>query len=171
MKDLDQKITILLAEDDSNTCLLVEQAFQEIGWKNAMQFVSDGIELMQYLRHLGRFAAKSIAPRPDLILLDLNMPNLDGRQALAEIKADPDLRGIPVVVLTNSHSQMDVLLTYNLGGAGYIIKPDTFNAMVDIAKVLSQYWFEVVELANGDVVHQVMLNHRASPTTGLSRTL
>jgi CheY-like chemotaxis protein len=103
---------------------------------------------LQYLRRQGSFARPANAPRPDLILLDLNMPRKDGRESLAEIKADPDLRSIPVVVLTTSSAEEDIMKTYDLGGAGFITKPNSFKGMVDVVKCLSQYWFEIVELVD-----------------------
>ncbi len=139
-------MTILSAEDDPDDCLLVEEAFQESGQPNQLYFVQDGIALMQYLRRQGSYTDPMIAPRPDLILLDLKMPGMDGRESLAKIKADPDLRSIPVVVLTTSSAEEDVLQTYELGGAGFISKPDTFQGMLDVVKCLNQYWFEIVEL-------------------------
>lgn len=150
MTDQHQSITILTAEDDPDDRVMVKEAFQENGQDNHLFFVQDGLELLQYLRKQGIYTAPASAPRPDLILLDLNMPHMDGRQALAEIKADPDLRSIPVVVLTISNTQEDILRTYDLGGAGFIIKPETYEGMVEIVKVLNQYWFEVVELAGGE---------------------
>jgi len=143
-------MTILTAEDDPDDCLLVEEAFQETSQENRLFFVQDGITLLQYLRRQGSFAEPAIAPRPDLILLDLNMPRKDGRESLAEIKADPDLRSIPVVVLTTSSAEEDVLRTYDLGGAGFITKPTTFKGMLDLIKGLNQYWFEVVELTKNE---------------------
>ncbi len=143
-------MTILTAEDDPDDCLLVEEAFQETGQDNRLVFVQDGITLLQYLRRQGSFVEPASAPRPDLILLDLNMPRKDGRESLAEIKADPDLRSIPVVVLTTSSAEEDVLRTYDLGGAGFITKPSTFKGMLDLIKGLNQYWFEVVELIKNE---------------------
>ena len=150
MSDQNQLITVLTAEDDPDDRAMVKEAFQKSGQNNSLFFVQDGIELLQYLRKLGRYSAPISTPRPDLILLDLNMPRMDGRQALAEIKADPDLRSIPVVVLTISNIQDDILHTYDLGGAGFIIKPESFEGMVEMVNGLSQYWFEVVELASGN---------------------
>jgi CheY-like chemotaxis protein len=143
-------ITILTAEDDPDDRKLVEEAFLESGQENAMIFVDDGVDLLDYLRHQGRYARSTPAPKPDLILLDLNMPRKDGREALAEIKTDHDLRGIPVVVLTVSESEEDILRVYNLGGAGFIIKPSSFRGWVEVVKGLNQYWFEVVELSGGE---------------------
>jgi CheY-like chemotaxis protein len=150
MRDTSQTITILTAEDDPDDCILVQDAFRESGQADQLYFVEDGIKLLQYLRREDSYAQPQAAPRPDLILLDLNMPRMDGRESLAEIKADPNLRGIPVVVLTTSSAEEDVLRTYDLGAAGYITKPDTFQALVEIVKGLKRYWFEVVELFHVD---------------------
>jgi CheY-like chemotaxis protein len=150
MNHRNPSMTILSAEDDPDDCLLVEEAFQESGQTNRIFFVKDGITLLQYLRRQGSFARPAKAPRPDLILLDLNMPRKDGRESLAEIKADPDLRSIPVVVLTTSSAEEDIMKTYDLGGAGFITKPASFKGMVDVMKCLSQYWFEIVELVDQD---------------------
>ncbi len=158
-------ITILTAEDDPDDQILVQDAFQESGQENTLLFVQDGDDLLQYLRRQGSYARPGQAPRPDLILLDLNMPHKDGRQSLAEIKADPNLRRIPVVVLTASRSDEDVLCTYTLGGAGFIIKPDTFEGLVEVVKGLNQYWFEVVELANGENKNGVLKSY-SSPHPG-----
>jgi len=146
MSDQNLPLTILSAEDDPDDCLLVEDAFRESGQGSHLKFVQDGAALLQYLRREGEFATPAEAPRPDLILLDLNMPGKDGRESLAEIKADPNLRSIPVVVLTTSSAEEDVLRTYDLGCAGYITKPISYQEMVDMVKVLNQYWFEIVEL-------------------------
>lgn len=143
-------ITILTAEDDPDDRLIVQEAFKESNLNYKIFFVQDGIKLLQYLRQKDGYEDPALAPRPDLILLDLNMPLMDGRESLAEIKADKDLRSIPVVVLTNSSADEDVLKTYELGGAGYITKPPTFQGMADIIKGLNKYWFEIVELKNND---------------------
>src|SRR4030067_456325 len=166
MTDQSQPITILAAEDDADDRVLVEEAFQESGQDNSLYFVQDGIELLQYLRKQGSYMIPASAPRPDLILLDLNMPRMDGRDALAEIKAYPVLRCIPVVVLTNSNAQADILRPYDLGGAGFIIKPETFEGMVEVAKGLNQYWFEVVELTRGEFLKKVKHNNTAHSFLG-----
>jgi len=152
MNDQNQAFSILIAEDDSDNCVLVQTAFRQVDMPYNLYSVSDGHELLNFLRNQGRYLDSDAAPRPDLVLLDLNMPRKDGRQALAEMKADPNLRGIPVVVLSNSGLQEDILHTYDLGGAGYIIKPPTLEGMVEVVKVLNQYWFEVVELTESDHV-------------------
>jgi len=152
MNDYNQTFTILIAEDNSDDCVLVQTAFQQVDIPYNLFCVPDGIELLNFLRHQANYADPAWAPKPDLVLLDLNMPRMDGRQALAEMKADPGLRSIPVVVLSNSSLQEDILRTYDLGGAGYIIKPPTLEGMVEVVKVLKQYWFEVVELAESEHV-------------------
>ena len=147
MSDVTSKsITILMADDDSDDCLLVSKAFEESRIHNNLVFVGDGEDLMDYLYRRGKYEEPDRAPRPGLILLDLNMPKKDGREALKEIKSDPDLREIPVVVLTTSKDEEDVLKSYNLGANSYITKPVTFKGLVDVVKSLGKYWFEIVEL-------------------------
>ena len=119
---------------------------EESRLSNDVRFVSDGEELMDYLHHRGNFADMGSSPAPGLILLDLNMPRKDGRTALAEIKSHPSLRGIPVVVLTTSRAEEDILRTYDLGVSSYIPKPVTFEGLVDVMMTLKKYWFEIVEL-------------------------
>jgi CheY-like chemotaxis protein len=140
-----ESITILMADDDADDRMLTRDALVESRLGNDLRFVEDGQELMDYLKHRGRYA-KEEAPRPGLILLDLNMPRKDGRQALQEIKADPDLRSIPVVVLTTSKAEEDVLRTYDLGANSFITKPVTFQGLVEIIRALGNYWFRVVQL-------------------------
>jgi CheY-like chemotaxis protein len=139
-------ITILMADDDADDRKLTREALEESRLANDIRFVENGEELMAYLRRQGRYASEADAPRPGLILLDLNMPRKDGREALAEIKADPELRQIPVVILTTSKSDEDVYRSYDLGVNSYIVKPVTFEALVDILQTLEKYWFEIVEL-------------------------
>jgi CheY-like chemotaxis protein len=139
-------ITILMADDDPDDRLLTADALKEGRLINDIRFVENGEELLAYLRKQGKFAAPADAPRPGLILLDLNMPRMDGRTVLKEIKQDPDLRTIPVVVLTTSKDDEDVYRSYDLGVNSYIVKPVTFEALVDILQTLEKYWFEIVEL-------------------------
>jgi CheY-like chemotaxis protein len=139
-------ITILMADDDPDDYLLVERAFKENRLRNDLRFVENGEELMDYLYQRGKYAEPAEAPRPGLILLDLNMPKKDGREALKEIKEDPGLKEIPVVVLTTSKEEEDILRSYKLGANSYITKPVTFGGMVDVLKSLGKYWFEIVEL-------------------------
>lgn len=139
-------ITVLLAEDDADDRLTVREAFVEARLLNDMRYVVDGQDLMDYLLHEGKYTAPGAAPRPGIILLDFNMPKMDGREALREIKAHPDLRRIPVVVLTTSKAEEDVFRSYDLGANSFITKPVTFSSMVETIKVLGEYWFEIVEL-------------------------
>ena len=139
-------ITILMADDDADDRRLTQEALEEGRLINEVKFVDNGEELMDYLRRQGKFAPPAETPRPGLILLDLNMPRKDGRTVLKEIKGDPDLRQIPVVVLTTSKADEDVYKSYDLGVNSYIVKPVTFEALVDILQTLEKYWFEIVEL-------------------------
>ena len=141
-----RSIIILIADDDAEDRMLLKEALEENRLKNSLQFVENGEELMDYLQHRGKFSDKDKYPAPGLILLDLNMPKKDGREALKEIKADPHLRLIPVVVLTTSKAEEDILKTYGLGVSSFITKPVTFTSLVGMMKTLSDYWFEIVEL-------------------------
>jgi len=145
MMDKNNPIVILMAEDDPDDRMLAEEALDESRLANELHFVCDGIELLDYLKKRGKFAEKP-APRPGLILLDLNMPRVDGREALEEIKSDPDLRSIPIVVLTTSKAEEDILKTYQLGVSGFITKPVEFKGLVDVMQSLGKYWFQIVEL-------------------------
>ena len=139
-------ITILMADDDPDDCLLAQEALTEARLANNLFIVKDGQELLDYLQRNGSFQDEAKSPRPGIILLDLNMPRKDGREALAEIKADPNLRSIPVVVLTTSKSDADILQTYDLGVSGYVTKPVTFMGLVDVMKSIGEYWFHIVQL-------------------------
>lgn len=146
MNPATQAITILMADDDADDRLLTKDAMRDARVVNDLRFVVDGQELMDYLYRRGRYAEPSSAPRPGLILLDLNMPKKDGREALKEIKADSDLRRIPVVVLTTSKAEEDIYRSYDLGASSFITKPVTFEGLVDLMKTMGQYWIEFVEL-------------------------
>jgi CheY-like chemotaxis protein len=137
-----------MADDDADDRLLAQEAMIESRLENPFRFVADGQELMDYLRRQGAYA-EADAPRPGLILLDLNMPRKDGREALQEIRNDPDLRHIPVVILTTSRTEEDILRAYGLGANSFISKPVTFERMVDIVRSLGEYWFSIVELPVG----------------------
>ncbi len=141
-----KSITILVAEDDEDDRLLMQEALAENRLANDLHFVNDGEELMDYLLHRGNYGDPTNAPHPSLILLDLNMPRKDGREALKEIKTNPNLRKIPIVVLTTSQAEEDILRTYDLGVSSFISKPVGFESMVQIMKTLGKYWFEIVEL-------------------------
>lgn len=141
-----KSISLLIADDDPDDRMLVWEALNESRLANPIYFVQDGEELMDYLYHRGCYADPGSAPRPGLILLDLNMPRKDGREALREIRADPQLRRIPVVVLTTSRAEEDVLRSYDLGVNSFIHKPVTFEGLVSMMRSLSTYWFEIVQL-------------------------
>jgi len=146
MSRIAKAITILYADDDAEDRMLVKDAWAENRLANELHFVEDGEELMDYLRRRGNYTHLADRPLPGMILLDLNMPRKDGREALQEIKADPRLRSIPVVVLTTSKAEEDILRAYDLGVNSFILKPVTFQSLVDLTLTLSKYWFEVVEL-------------------------
>jgi CheY-like chemotaxis protein len=136
---------LLLAEDDSDDRLLVKDALEECHWRGELRCVENGEELLDYLLRRGNYKDAK-APRPGIILLDLNLPRKDGRQALREIKADPALRRIPVVVLTTSRAVTDVETSYDLGANTFISKPVQFEGLVNVIRVLGQYWFQIVQL-------------------------
>ena len=137
-----------MADDDADDCRLTLEALEEGRLANEIRFVSDGQELLDYLWQKGKYAGGANAPRPGIILLDLNMPRMDGREALSMIKLDSDLRRIPVVVLTTSKADEDIVKSYDLGANSYILKPVTFEALVDILQTLGKYWFQIVERSN-----------------------
>ncbi len=143
-------ITLLMADDDADDRLMVKEALQECRLANDVRFVVDGVELLAYLRRQGRYADPANSPRPGLILLDLNMPKMDGREALREIKADALLRRIPIVVMTTSLAEEDIYRTYDLGVSSYVAKPMTFESLVNVMKTLGTYWFEIVALPAAD---------------------
>ncbi len=146
MKGHRTPVIILMADDDEDDYMLAREALIESRLTNELHFVKDGEELMDYLYRRGKYAQKSNSPPPGLILLDLNMPKKDGREALTEIKSDPNLRQIPVVVLTTSKAQDDIYEIYDLGANSFITKPVTFSSLVEVMKTLGKYWFEIVEL-------------------------
>jgi len=143
---LKKPVTILIADDDPDDRMLALEALNENRLTNNLYFVEDGEELLDFLYHRGQYADPASAPRPGMILLDLNMPRKDGRESVREIKADPELRDIPVVILTTSKSEEDIARTYDLGANSYITKPVTFEGLVEIMRGLRRYWFEIVEL-------------------------
>ena len=141
-----KSITILYADDDPEDRMLVKDAWQASRLANELHFVEDGEDLMDYLYRRGKYAGLMNAPLPGMILLDLNMPKKDGREALKEIKADQHLRLIPTVVLTTSEAEEDIYRAYDLGVSSFIIKPVMFQSLVDVTKTLGKYWLEIVEL-------------------------
>lgn len=145
-----KSITILIADDDADDRMMAKEALEECRLANAVYFVEDGVELLAYLRRQGRFAEPGAAPRPGLILLDLNMPKMDGREALREIKADALLRRTPIIVMTTSKAEEDIYRTYDLGVSSYVTKPVSFDGLVEVMKAIGRYWFDIVELPVND---------------------
>lgn len=143
---LTSHVPILIADDDHEDRQMIIEALQESRVLNSLHSVNDGEDLMDYLLHRGKFEDKEKFPQPGLILLDLNMPRKDGREALKEIKSHPQLKQIPVVVLTTSKAEEDIFKTYNLGVNSFITKPVKFDSLVDMMTELGRYWFEIVEL-------------------------
>ncbi len=146
MRQNKQQIPILIADDDQDDCQMIREAFAESRLLNRLHFVHDGEELLDYLNHRGKYASAKDFPMPGLILLDLNMPKKDGREALKDIKENATLKQIPVVVLTTSQAEEDIFRTYNLGVNSFITKPVAFKALVQIMRDIGHYWFEIVEL-------------------------
>jgi CheY-like chemotaxis protein len=139
-------IVILLADDDAEDREMTRKALDSNRLANEFYTVEDGEQLLDFLHHRGAFAPPARSPTPGLILLDLNMPKMDGREALAAIKADPGLRRIPVVVMTTSQAEQDISRTYDLGTNSFITKPITLAGLIEVTKVLGQYWFQIVRL-------------------------
>ncbi|MCC5638867.1 response regulator [Nostoc sp. CHAB 5844] len=146
MKGRQATVTILMADDDEDDSMLIREAITLSQLPIDLYAVSNGEELMDYLYRRGQYTDNTLAPRPGLILLDLNMPKKDGLEVLKEIKTDPELRPIPVIVLTTSKAEENIYHTYSLGANSYIVKPMTFSALVELMQTLGKYWFEIVEL-------------------------
>ncbi len=143
-------VVILLADDDPDDREMMRRALERNNLVGDFHAVRDGEELMDYLHHRGSFAPPAASPRPGLILLDLNMPRKDGREALAEIKAHPQLRRIPVVVVTTSNAEQDISIAYDLGSNSFISKPVTLKGLVEVTKVLGEYWFKTASLPDAN---------------------
>ena len=141
-----KSVVILMAEDDADDRLLAKDALQECGMADNLQFVENGEDLLDYLQRRGKYAGQPPRPRPDVILLDLNMPRKDGRDALREIKTNPELRRIPIIVLTTSSAGVDIERSYELGANSFISKPVAFDALVSIMRTIGQYWFATTAL-------------------------
>jgi len=146
MSDLPKTSIILMAEDDADDRLLVKDALHECRCDADLRFVENGEELLDYLLQRGEGNGSALARRPGLIILDLNMPRKDGREALREIKSNPELRSIPVVVLTTSRADTDIEGIYQLGANSFISKPVRFDDLVNLMRLLGQYWLKTVEL-------------------------
>lgn len=141
-----KSIVILMAEDDLDDQRLTKRAFKKAKLNNQLLFVNDGVELLEYLRREGAYADAREYPMPDIILLDLNMPRKDGRTALKEIREDDNLCHLPVVAMTTSKAEKDILQTYKLGVNSYITKPITFEELVEVVRELNTYWVQIVKL-------------------------
>jgi CheY-like chemotaxis protein len=147
MKD-EKNPLILIADDDEDDRMFTKEAFDENFKEKDIRFVNDGVDLLDYLRRRNKYSDPASSPRPSIILLDLNMPKMDGREALREIKSDPQLRTIPVVILTTSRAEQDVLKTYDMGVNCFITKPVSFTAFVEVTRTIGHYWFDIVKLPN-----------------------
>jgi CheY-like chemotaxis protein len=146
MKETPKPNVILMAEDDADDRLLAQDALNECKLDVELRFVENGEDLLDYLLRRGKYAQANNSPKPGLILLDLNMPRKDGREALREIKASPELRRIPVVVLTTSRADTDIERIYELGANSFISKPVQFEGLVGLMQLLGKYWFDTVAL-------------------------
>jgi len=154
VKAQSRPVTILMADDDADDRAMTKEAFVESRLANDLRFVEDGEELLDYLNRRGKYTDPATSPSPGLILLDLNMPKKDGREALQEIRGDPRFHGIRVVVMTTSKAEADVVRSYSLSAASYITKPVTFDGLVEVVKALGKYWLEIVELPpSSDLAH------------------
>lgn len=145
-----KSVMILLVEDDPGDQALTRRALEEGGMPIELRIVEDGEEALEYLQQKGRFAAPGAAPPPDLVLLDLNLPRLDGKQVLERMRADPALRKLPVVALTTSRHEADIARTYELGANSYIAKPVDMDQFVSTLRELGNYWFRLVLLPTRD---------------------
>ncbi|MDQ1086749.1 MULTISPECIES: response regulator [unclassified Siphonobacter] len=143
---MNTQIPILVADDDEDDRFLIKTAFRDSLLVNDIFFVADGVELMQFLHNEGAYADRGRFPRPGIIFLDLNMPRKDGWEALTEIKQNPDLKAIPVVVLTTSNSERDILKTYESGANCYITKPISFDQLLQIVKSFGQFWLNIASV-------------------------
>ena len=142
--------TILVADDDADDRKLTREAFQEANVAKDLRFVEDGVEVFEYLTNSGKFTDAKDTPWPSLLLLDLNMPRMDGREVLMKMRDDPRYAAIRVIVLTTSKAEEDILRSYRLSAASYITKPITFEALVNVVETLGHYWLEIVELPRHD---------------------
>jgi CheY-like chemotaxis protein len=143
MSDSLSVIDVLLVEDDPGDALMTQEAFEHHKIRNSLHIVRDGVEALQFLRREGEYAN---APRPGLILLDLNLPRMDGREVLAEVKADERFRSIPVVVLTTSEAEEDILRSYNLHANAYVTKPVDFDRFIEVVRQIDDFFVTVVKL-------------------------
>ena len=141
-----RRVVLMMVDDDEDDCLLVQEAIRDACVDCAFHSVQDGAELWDYLNHKGHYGERATAPRPDIILLDLNMPRMDGREVLELLKADRRFRGIPVIILTTSRDSEDVKLCYHLGANSYVTKQSSFEGIVSSIKTIMEYWLEIATL-------------------------
>ena len=139
-------VRIVVADDDADDRMMIKDAFEVSKLANEIDFVEDGVQLLEYLRREGKWSKLAGEPYPGFILLDLNMPRKDGRTVLKEIRNDPILHRIPIVILTTSKAEEDIIKTYNLGVNSFICKPVSFDKLVEIVKTVGHYWIEIVQL-------------------------
>ena len=147
MNEIPRPVQILLVEDSPGDVRLTQEVLREAKIANDLHIVGDGEEAMEFIRREGRYAS---APRPDLVLLDLNLPRKDGREVLEDIKGDPRLRGIPVIVLTTSAAERDVLRSYEMQVNSYITKPVDLNEFIRVVRTIEDFWLEIVRLPAAD---------------------
>jgi CheY-like chemotaxis protein len=140
-------VDVLLVEDDPGDVVLIKEAFEYNKVHNTLHIVSDGVEALEFLHRRGQYEG---APRPDLVLLDLNLPRKDGREVLEEVKADRDLRTIPVVVLTTSEAEEDILRSYDLHANAYVTKPVDFDRFIEVVRLIDDFFVTVVKLPTRD---------------------
>lgn len=145
MNSIQKTVVLLVADDNPDDRLLIEAAWEETALVK-IYFVEDGEELMDFLCRQGKYSNSTLAPSPDLILLDLRMPRKNGHEVLRELKTHPTFRRIPIVVLTTSKAELDIVRSYDLGANSYFTKPDTFDEILDLTQTLNDYWFERVNL-------------------------
>ena len=139
-------VRIVVADDDADDRMMIKDAFEASKLANEIDFAEDGVQLLEYLRREGKWSKLAGEPYPGFILLDLNMPRKDGRTVLKEIRNDPVLHRIPVIILTTSKAEEDIIKTYNLGVNSFICKPVSFEKLVEIVKTVGHYWIEIVQL-------------------------
>ena len=146
MSKEDRLFTFLMVDDDPDDRMLFKEACEEVRLRNPVEFLENGEQLVDYLNRRGRYAALEGTPLPGIILLDLNMPLMDGREALETIKASPTLRHIPIIVLTTSKSEDDILSSYGLGASSYIVKPVSLDRLMRVVNSIGEYWVQIVEV-------------------------
>ncbi|MHA6289321.1 response regulator [Maricaulis sp. CAU 1757] len=154
MSNDNRLFTILMVDDDPDDRLLFKEACEEVRLRNPLEFLENGEQLLDYLKRRGNYADQKDKPYPGIVLLDLNMPLKDGREALEEIKADADLRHIPVIILTTSKDEDDILSSYGLGASSYIVKPISLDRLMRVVNSIGEYWVQIVEVPDQSEGHE-----------------